>query len=159
MARRRGKGSRQPSAGDEVPYEHLTPDVIIGATESFGLDLRNASTGKLIPVQLIHHVEFDAEGQPSPSRTIVVPRHLAGTSAAGGEISAPRLSRFINNAPIGIAEIDKDGMVRMANGAFLELSPNARRGSELSAAIVAAERASLLQTLSAALREIGRAHV
>ena len=38
MARRRGKGSRQPSAGDEVPYEHLTPDVIIGATESFGLE-------------------------------------------------------------------------------------------------------------------------
>jgi len=136
----------------------VAPKPGTAVTESFGLDLRNNITGKLIPVQLIHHVEFDAEGQPSPSRTIVVPRHLAGTSAAGGEISAPRLSRFINNAPIGIAEIDKDGIVRMANGAFIELSPKARRGSELSAAIVASERASLLQTLSTALRNEGSLH-
>ncbi|MCX7350063.1 MAG: hypothetical protein NTZ54_11255 [Alphaproteobacteria bacterium] len=104
----------------------VAPKPGTAVTESFGLDLRNATTGKLIPVQLIHHVEFDAEGQPLPSRTIVVPRHLAGTSAAGGEISAPRLSRFINNAPIGIAEIDKDGIVRLANGAFIDLSPKAR---------------------------------
>ncbi|MCA3560487.1 MAG: response regulator [Aestuariivirga sp.] len=136
----------------------VAPKPGTAVTESFGLDLRNTVTGKLIPVQLIHHMEFDAEGQPSPSRTIVVPRHLAGTSAAGGEISAPRLSRFINNAPIGIAEIGKDGIVRMANGAFLELSPKARRGSELSAAIVAAERATLLQALSAALRGEGSLH-
>ena len=136
----------------------VAPKPGTAVTESFGLDLRNATTGKLIPVQLVHHVEFDAEGLPSPSRTIVVPRHLAGTSAAGGEISAPRLSRFINNAPIGIAEIDKDGIVRMANGAFLDLSPKARRGSELSAAIVASERASLLQTLSTALRNEGSLH-
>ncbi len=136
----------------------VAPKPGTAVTESFGLDLRNATTGKLIPVQLIHHVEFDAEGQASPSRTIVVPRHLAGTSAAGGEISAPRLSRFINNAPIGIAEIDKDGIVRMANGAFIDLSPKARRGAELSAAIVASERASLLQTLSTALRNEGSLH-
>ena len=136
----------------------VAPKPGTAVTESFGIDLRNATTGKLIPVQLVHHVEFDAEGQPSPSRTIVVPRHLAGTSAAGGEISAPRLSRFINNAPIGIAEIDKDGIVRMANGAFIDLSPKARRGSELSAAIVSAERASLLQTLATALRNEGSLH-
>ena len=105
-------------------------------TESFSIDLPNVASGGLIPVQLIHHVEFDAEGQPAPSRTIVIPRSLTGAAAGRAEISAPRLSRFINNAPIGIAEIDKEGGIRMANAAFIDLSPKVRRGAELSAAIV-----------------------
>lgn len=126
-------------------------------TESFTLDLQNAATGKLLPVQLIHHVEFDAAGEPSPSRTIVIPRNLTGMPSSG-EISAPRLSRFINNAPIGIAEIAKDGTIRMANAAFIDLSEKARRGAELSHAIVPAERSALQQALAQALRGEGSLH-
>ena len=71
-----------------VPHRSgVAPKPGTSVTESFSLDLANPATGKIFPVQLIHHVEFDAEGQPSPSRTIVVPRHLAGTSAAGRSIS------------------------------------------------------------------------
>jgi PAS domain-containing protein len=40
-----------------------------------------------------------------------------------------RLSRFINNAPIGIAEVDKEGGIRMANAAFIDLSQKVRRGA------------------------------
>ena len=126
-------------------------------TESFTIDLQNATTRKLIPVQLIHHVEFDAAGEPSPSRTIVIPRNLAGLPSSG-EISAPRLSRFINNAPIGIAEIAKDGTIQMANAAFIDLSQKVRRGAELAAAIVPAERTALQQKLALALNGEGSLH-
>jgi len=128
------------------------------ATESFGIDLRNPGTGKLFPVQIIHHVDFDAEGRASPARTIVVPRQLVESAAAGGEISAPRLARFINNAPIGIAEVGKDGIIRTANPAFIDLSLKLRRGAELAGAIAAPERGQLQQTLAAALAEEGSQH-
>jgi two-component system cell cycle sensor histidine kinase/response regulator CckA len=127
-------------------------------TESFSIDLPNAVTGGLIPVQLIHHVEFDAQGQPAPSRTVVIPRSLTGAAAGRAEISAPRLSRFINNAPIGIAEVDKEGAIRMANAAFIGLSQKVRRGAQLAAAIVQAERAVLQKTLEAALSAEGSLH-
>jgi two-component system cell cycle sensor histidine kinase/response regulator CckA len=126
-------------------------------TESFSIDLPKAGGG-LIPVQLIHHVEFDAEGQPAPARTVVIPRALTGVAAGHAEISAPRLSRFINNAPIGIAEIDKEGGIRMANAAFIDLSPKVRRGAQLAGAIVETERAALQQTLAAALSAEGSLH-
>lgn len=127
-------------------------------TESFSIDLPNRATGGLIPVQLIHHVEFDGEGQAAPARTVVIPRNLTGAAAGRAEISAPRLSRFINNAPIGIAEIDKEGGIRMANAAFIDLSQKVRRGAELAAAIVPGERAALQKTLAAALSAEGRLH-
>jgi len=136
----------------------IAPKPRDSATESFGIDLRNPGTGKLFPVQIIHHVDFDAEGRASPARTIVVPRQLAGGSAAGGEISAPRLARFINNAPIGIAEVGSDGIIRTANAAFIDLSPKLRRGAELAAAIPAPERGQLQQTLAAALAREGSQH-
>jgi two-component system cell cycle sensor histidine kinase/response regulator CckA len=127
-------------------------------TESFSIDLPHVVTGALIPVQLIHHVEFGVDAQPAPSRTVVIPRSLTGAAAGRAEISAPRLSRFINNAPIGIAEINKEGGIRMANAAFIGLSPKVRRGAQLSAAIVAAERDALQKTLAAALSAEGTPH-
>ena len=127
-------------------------------TETFSIDLPNAATGSLIPVQLIHHVEFDAEGDGAPSRTVVIPRNLSGQAAGRAEISAPRLSRFINNAPIGIAEIDKEGVIRMANAAFMDLSPKVRRGAQLAGAIAEAERATLQRALAAALQGEGSLH-
>ncbi len=119
-------------------------------TESFSIDLRNATTGELLPVQVIHHVEYASDGVPQPSRTLVIPRGLAG-KAQGSEISAPRLSRFINNAPLGIAEIDRDGVIRMANAAFIDLSGRVRRGAALALAIAPPERSGLEQALHQAL--------
>ena len=127
-------------------------------TESFSLDLRNIKTGDLMPVQVIHHVDYAADGSQSPSRTLVIPRSLGGGSSAGDEISAPRLSRFINNAPIGIAEVDKDGMIRMANSAFIDLSDKARRSAALALAIIESERPQLEEALTAALSGEGSLH-
>jgi two-component system cell cycle sensor histidine kinase/response regulator CckA len=127
-------------------------------TESFSLDLRNAATGALIPVQVIHHVDYAADGTPSPSRTLVIPRALTGGAGDHAEISAPRLSRFINNAPLGVAEIDKDGLIRMGNAAFIDLSEKAKRGAALSAAIVPGDRPLLQQALTQSLSGEGSVH-
>ena len=118
-------------------------------TETFSLDLRNRSTGALMPVQVIHHLDFGEDGTASPSRTLVIRRSDAGGSSPA-EISAPRLSRFISNAPIGIAEIDLDGIIRMANAAFIDLSGKVRRGAPLTAAIEPAGRLLLEHALKAA---------
>lgn len=126
-------------------------------TESFGIDLRNPATGRLFPVQIIHHVDFDAEGRPSPARTIVVPRQLAGGGSAG-EIFAPRVARFINSAPIGIAEVGSDGVIRTANPAFIDLSPRLRRGAVIAAAVAAQDQGQMQQALAAALAQEGSQH-
>ena len=47
MARARKGGDRKgPDRNDAVPYEHLTPDVILGATETFGY----VCTGSILPL-------------------------------------------------------------------------------------------------------------
>lgn len=120
-------------------------------TESFDLDLRTAS-GAALPVHVLHRIDFAEDGSPLPTRSLVVPRHLAASSPEAGDgISAPRLSRFINNAPIGIAEIDSNGILRMANAAFIALSDAARRGADLRSIIAKDDRAALEQALAAAL--------
>jgi len=119
-------------------------------TESFDLDLRSAS-GAAFPVHILHRIDFDAGGQPLPSRTLVVPRGFAAPRSEAEDISAPRLSRFISSAPIGIAEVDARGILRMANAAFLALSDQARRGAALAAMIVKDDQAALAESLSAAL--------
>lgn len=126
-------------------------------TESFSIDIPR-SGGGIVPVQLIHHVSFDEAGQAVSARSIVIPRHLAGMPGEQAQISAPRLSRFINNAPIGIAEIDTSGVIRMANAAFIGLSPKARRGGALAQAIAEGERSMLQQALDSAFSGEGIQH-
>ena len=119
-------------------------------TESFDLDLKGAN-GTPFPVNILHRIDFDAEGATLPSRSLVVPRSYAPQRQGAEEISAPRLSRFINNAPIGIAEVDGKGVLRMANAAFLGLSSDARRGAALADMIVKDDQAVLAQSLAVAL--------
>ena len=119
-------------------------------TESFDIDLRTGS-GAAFPVHILHRIDFDAEGLPLPSRSLVVPRGMALSRPGADEISAPRLSRFINNAPMGIAEVDAKGILRMANAAFLGLSGHARRGAALADMIVKDDQAALAQSLAVAL--------
>ncbi|MFO1123490.1 MAG: response regulator [Hyphomicrobiales bacterium] len=119
-------------------------------TEAFDLDLLTAG-GEALPVQILHRVDYDGSGRAMPSRSLVLPRAATVGGDKAAAISAPRLSRFINNAPIGIAEIDAKGELRMANAAFLALSEKARRGAQLPALIAAEDRGGAERALAAAL--------
>jgi two-component system cell cycle sensor histidine kinase/response regulator CckA len=130
----------------------IAPSPGAAVTEVFDIDLRD-KLGKPMAVHLLHRVDFDAAGNPLPSRSLAVPR---GPGLAREE-APPRLARFMAAAPIGIAEIDGDGVVREANAAFLALSPHIRRGSRLAAAVPEGERVAIAEALARAMAaEVGR---
>ncbi|CAN5364920.1 ATP-binding protein [soil metagenome] len=125
-----------PSAGESV-------------SESFDLDL-TAKGGKIVPARIIHRTGYDAESRLQPSRSLVLPQDLiqSGRSEAGS--AEARLSRFFNSAPIGLAEIDDEGLIRNANLAFVSLSPKAQRGAPLSAIAIESSQGQLDEALQSA---------
>ena len=119
----------------------IAPQAGGSVTENFDLDLRDGG-GKPFPAHILHRIDFDSRSKPLPSRSLVVPRGMA-IGAATDSLAGLRLSRFINTAPFGVAEIDRQGVLRQANAAFLELSPDVRRGAKLAGAVIESERGVL----------------
>ena len=124
------EGARQVAA--------IEPMTSAGRTELFSLDLKS-KTGAVLPVDVIHRVDYDGLSKLLPARTLIVPR--AEAKQAGVQREA--LSRFISMAPIGIAEIDEKGIIQSANSIFLSYSPMARRGGSLEAMVAETDRAEL----------------
>ncbi len=124
------EGARQVSA--------IEPLASGGRTEIFALDLKSKS-GMVLPVDVIHRVDFDAQSKILPSRTLVVPRAEKTANGLDDEV----LAQFINLAPVGIAEIDLDGVVQSANSIFLSYSPKLKRGANLEAMVAESDRAEL----------------
>ncbi len=127
----------------------IAPQAGGSVTENFDLDLRDGN-GKAFPAHIIHRIDFDSQAKPLPSRSLVVPRGMT-VGAVTDSVAGLRLARFINAAPFGVAEIDGEGILRQANAAFLELSPQVRRGAKLAAAVAEAERQSLDAALARAI--------
>ena len=119
------------------------------STENFDLDLRDKA-GKAFAVHIIHRIDFDGQAKPMPSRSLVVPRGMVAGGATDS-VAALRLVRVINGVPVGIAEIDAGGVIRLANAAFLKISPEMRRGAKLSSAVTGAERPVLAAALAKAM--------
>jgi two-component system, cell cycle sensor histidine kinase and response regulator CckA len=116
---------------------------------SFDLDLQDRD-GKPIPVHIIHRVDFSADGQPLPSRSLVLDRRgRESESVGGGDV---KIARLINNAPIGIVQIDRDGRILSMNAAFTHMAEMARLGSTLSQSIADSYRPAFADALAASLR-------
>jgi two-component system, cell cycle sensor histidine kinase and response regulator CckA len=113
----------------------LAPEASGTRTELFTMDLK-ARDGKLLPVDIIHRIDFDEAAKPSPSRTLVMPR----TAEAGARADSDFLVKFFAMAPIGIAEIDGRGIIQGANAIFLSFSPQAKRGAAIHAMAAEADR-------------------
>jgi two-component system cell cycle sensor histidine kinase/response regulator CckA len=122
-------------------------------TEIFDIDLRTKS-GEAFPARIIQRNDADAQGVLQPTRALVISKAAEGAEAAGHGSNA-RLARFINTAPIGIAEIDQSSIITNANAAFVELSPYAKRGEALSAMVIEPQRPKLTQAILAAGRDTG----
>ncbi len=117
-------------------------------TEFFDIDLR-ARDGKTVPVRIIHRTGHDQDGRLQPSRSLVLPQAAKGTEGADTQLWEARLSRFFNIAPMGIAELDGQGIIRNANLAFIGLSPQAKRGVALESLVAPQQRAQLREALAA----------
>jgi two-component system cell cycle sensor histidine kinase/response regulator CckA len=117
-------------------------------TELFDIDLK-ARDGRIMPVRIIHRTGPDKDGRLQPSRSLVLPQSAKGANAADIAISEARLSRFFNTAPMGIAELDGEGIIRNANLNFIALSPHAKRGAALENLVTPSQRAMVRDALAA----------
>jgi two-component system, cell cycle sensor histidine kinase and response regulator CckA len=119
-------------------------------TEAFDLDLKASEGGQAIPVRIIHRAECGADGNPEPSRSLVLDRRLdgAGTPRA---VASDQFQRLVNHAPVGMAMLDRAGIIVNANGAFVALSEGNVRGAPLRELVGEAGRADLDDAVSRAL--------
>ena len=111
-------------------------------TEVFDLDLATQN-GETIPARVVHRCEFDSDGKLQPSRTLVLDRrsHFALEKNEGE--AQVQISRLFNSLPIGIVQLNGQGVIETMNAAFLELAPHAKRRGTLAALVREDERAKL----------------
>jgi two-component system, cell cycle sensor histidine kinase and response regulator CckA len=89
--------------------------------EKFSVTLTGAN-GARVPVDIIHRSDFDLDGKPLPSRSMVLKRDLPdGKTGLGSQSDAFTL--IAAASPIGMAELDDEGNITSANAVFLSLSP------------------------------------
>ncbi len=130
--------------GSEGAKQVMAIDPVAGGgrTEFFSLDLKTKN-GTILPVEVIHRVDFDAQSNLLPSRTLIVPRR----ESVSADINSDAMARFVSVAPIGVAEVSLAGIVKSANSVFLSYSPKTKRGSTLEAMVVDGDRIELRKGL------------
>jgi two-component system, cell cycle sensor histidine kinase and response regulator CckA len=108
-------------------------------TEIFDLDLATSS-GETIPARVVHRCEYDAQGKQQPSRTLVLDRraHFAVEKDAGD--AQVQIARLFNSLPIGIVQVNKDGVIEQLNASFIDLAPEAKRRGKLAPLVREDER-------------------
>lgn len=93
-----------------------------GTTRNATIDLDLATTaGSILPVRFMHRVTADRDGNPGPSRTIVLNRSEGDDSSAALRAAEIRFTRFFNSTPMAIAGIDAEGRILRTNAPFLSL--------------------------------------
>ncbi len=120
-------------------------------------ELRNGSGG-LVPVRLLHQVQFDQNGRALPSRTLVIDRRMGAVARDEVVNDEYRFSRLFNASPFGIAIIDREGKIVRTNSAFTRIIPAGlgKAGAVFSSIIAADDQdrlASLLDMTSTARSE------
>ncbi len=116
--------------------------------ETFDIDLE-AKTGRTVPVRIIHRADFAATGEPQPSRSLVLDR-LAHDSDRESAEAESRIARLINNAPIGIVQVARDGTIASFNTAFAAMAQRAARGARLGQAIHPDHAAAVAEAITRA---------
>lgn len=89
-------------------------------TDRYDIDLRRRN-GQPLPTRLYHRVAYGQDGAPGPSRTFVLNRSAGSDADEPQRAAEVRLARFLNNSPIAIATLDRDGRVIRANASFVRL--------------------------------------
>ncbi|ARO56273.1 hybrid sensor histidine kinase/response regulator [Methylorubrum zatmanii] len=89
-------------------------------TDRYDIDLRRRN-GQPLPTRLYHRVAYGQDGAPGPSRTFVLNRSAGSDADEPQRAAEVRLARFLNNSPIAIATLDRDGRVIRANTSFVRL--------------------------------------
>ena len=103
--------------------------------------------GQRVPVRLFHALDFDGQGQPEPSRTLILNRALGQDVEEGQRVAEIRFARFFNTMPLPIAAIARDGRIARANAAFLRLFGRGQEGDTLISRVTERDREALAALL------------
>ena len=100
------------------------------------IELQSAAGG-LVPVRLLHQIQFDGNGRALPSRTLVIDRRMGALTREDAVSDDYRFSKLFNASPFGIAMINSDGKIIRTNSAFTRIMPSGlgRVGSVFSSII------------------------
>ncbi len=135
-------------SGDARMLLDIKPDADKAHTKVFDMDLKPKSGG-FLPVRIIHRTDFDVNGEAQPSRSLVL--DMSDSAIAGDNVeSAGKISRLINGAPFGIAEIGENGDILNCNAAFVALGTVKIHGSALPELVVKASRQKLADAINEA---------
>ena len=105
------------AGGNLSLIQSVQPDPEQTVTAVIDLDMVK-SDGTLLPVRLYHRIPQNTDGAPGSSRTLVLNRASeAETKDALRDVES-RFARFFNSTPIGIAGVDRDGVIVRTNAPF-----------------------------------------
>ena len=93
-------------------------------TEQFDIDLKRRG-GQGLPVRLLHRIAFSHDGQPGPSRTLVISRAPGEEPGEDLRAAEVRFARVFNATPVAIAITDSAGAITQSNAAFARMMPAA----------------------------------
>ena len=105
------------SAGDVTPFVQA----IAGGDGAQTVDVDLLGKDGVLPVRIVQNFALLADGTPGASRSVVMVREEEEDTEAHLRDAEMRFARFFNNAPIGVVTLDPDGVVGIANGAFVSL--------------------------------------
>jgi two-component system cell cycle sensor histidine kinase/response regulator CckA len=88
-------------------------------TDVLDLDMLTRS-GRTVPVRLYHKVAFGAQGEPGPSRTLVLNRARAEDTDPQ-RAAEVRFIRFFHHTPMAIATVDRTGRIVRSNPLFVRM--------------------------------------
>jgi two-component system cell cycle sensor histidine kinase/response regulator CckA len=114
--------------------------------ESFPLALHRKS-GDILQVEIVHRADFDKDGNPMPSRSMVL-RREGKEKMASRQAPAEMLRAIMTASPVGVALIASDGSVDMANDVFLAVSPAIKLQGNLASAFDGVMSAEITRCLS-----------
>jgi two-component system, cell cycle sensor histidine kinase and response regulator CckA len=120
-------------------------------TETFAVTV-SPRKGAAFQADILHRMDFDHEGKPLPSRSMVLRREAGKANAA--HVPLPQVLGAA--LPIGYAEIDENAEIQSANAAFLALSPKLKLRGKLHQAFSDKDDRKLEAPLAMAGNEPGR---
>jgi len=136
------------SAGDVTPFVQA----IAGSDGAQTVDVDLRGKDGVLPVRIVQNFALLADGTPGASRSVVMVREEEEDTETHLRDAEMRFARFFNNAPIGVATLDQDGIVGTANGAFVSLvggTPDA--GTRFTDLVADEDRSALTDFLAMAV--------
>jgi two-component system, cell cycle sensor histidine kinase and response regulator CckA len=120
-------------------------------TEVLDLDLRKRG-GQALPVRVFHRVSYGHDGQPGPSRTIVMNRSQ-GEDVSEARAAEVRFARFFHNTPMAIATVTKDGRISQTNASFASMFGDSLKKQDgapsVASSVMEKDRSALAAALNA----------